>query len=175
MKQFAVVAMMLYSSTGVQAHTFSPWTPTPLPMSNFHPLGPTLNDLPRSLPLPPDENLTLEVIILESPEHPDVEPPPVPVPVYIKPKPRAISDEGLYRLRMCESTDNYAVNTGNGFVGAYQFIQATWNAAAARLGRYDLVGVPVYLVSPADQDEVTAYWWTVSDPYQQWPVCSRRV
>jgi len=31
------------------------------------------------------------------------------------------TDAMLARLRQCESTDRYAVNTGNGFYGAYQF------------------------------------------------------
>jgi hypothetical protein len=32
----------------------------------------------------------------------------------------------LGRLRMCESSGNYAINTGNGFYGAYQFDLGTW-------------------------------------------------
>ncbi|MGH9293339.1 MAG: transglycosylase family protein, partial [Acidimicrobiales bacterium] len=31
-----------------------------------------------------------------------------------------------YELRMCESGDNYAENSGNGYYGAYQFALATW-------------------------------------------------
>ena len=33
-----------------------------------------------------------------------------------------------YRLRMCESSDNYSINTGNGYYGAYQFDLATWQS-----------------------------------------------
>ena len=29
---------------------------------------------------------------------------------------------------MCESSGNYAINTGNGFYGAYQFDLGTWHA-----------------------------------------------
>ena len=32
------------------------------------------------------------------------------------------------RLRMCESSDNYRTNTGNGHYGAYQFDVATWRS-----------------------------------------------
>lgn len=32
----------------------------------------------------------------------------------------------LAQLRMCESSGNYAINTGNGFYGAYQFDLGTW-------------------------------------------------
>lgn len=30
-------------------------------------------------------------------------------------------------LRMCESGGNYQINTGNGYFGAYQFSEQTWN------------------------------------------------
>ena len=33
-----------------------------------------------------------------------------------------------YRLRMCESSNNYQINTGNGYYGAYQFDLATWRS-----------------------------------------------
>ena len=33
-----------------------------------------------------------------------------------------------YRLRMCESSDNYTINTGNGHYGAYQFDLSTWRS-----------------------------------------------
>ena len=57
----------------------------------------------------------------------------------------------LYKLRMCESGGNYQTNTGNGFYGAYQFLQSTWNRIAGRV-RPDLVGVTPSSASPADQD-----------------------
>jgi uncharacterized protein YabE (DUF348 family) len=57
----------------------------------------------------------------------------------------------LYKLRMCESGGNYQTNTGNGFYGAYQFMQSTWNNIAKRV-RPDLVGVSPHVASPADQD-----------------------
>lgn len=41
----------------------------------------------------------------------------------------------LYKLRMCESHGNYQTNTGNGYYGAYQFSQSTWDRVARqRLG-----------------------------------------
>jgi peptidoglycan hydrolase-like protein with peptidoglycan-binding domain len=33
-----------------------------------------------------------------------------------------------YRLRMCESSNNYAINTGNDHYGAYQFDLSTWRS-----------------------------------------------
>lgn len=59
--------------------------------------------------------------------------------------------EWLRVLRMCESGGNYAINTGNGFYGAYQFMISTWDSVASRI-RPDLVGVRPDLASPADQD-----------------------
>jgi hypothetical protein len=33
----------------------------------------------------------------------------------------------LHKLRLCESSDNYRENTGNGYFGAYQFATRTWH------------------------------------------------
>ena len=65
-------------------------------------------------------------------------------------------------LRNCESSGNYATNTGNGFYGAYQFDLSTW----ASLG---LSGLPSN-ASPAVQDQAaqTLYAQRGSEP---WPVC----
>src|SRR6266545_5549211 len=38
------------------------------------------------------------------------------------------SAQDWYRLRMCESSNNYAINTGNDHYGAYQFDLATWRS-----------------------------------------------
>lgn len=35
-------------------------------------------------------------------------------------------DQELFKLRMCESHNNYRENTGNGYYGAYQFALQTW-------------------------------------------------
>ncbi len=41
----------------------------------------------------------------------------------------------LLKLRLCEAGGNYQTNTGNGYYGAYQFSQATWDRVARkRLG-----------------------------------------
>lgn len=85
-----------------------------------------------------------------------------------------ITDAILNELGMCESTNNYQVNTGNGFYGRVQWLKVTWNAAAARADRPDLVGIRPDLVAPADQDYVTKVWWSLSDYRGQWPVCGPR-
>jgi resuscitation-promoting factor RpfA len=38
------------------------------------------------------------------------------------------SGNDWYRLRMCESSNNYSINTGNGYYGAYQFDLGTWRS-----------------------------------------------
>lgn len=57
----------------------------------------------------------------------------------------------LYKLRMCESRGNYQTNTGNGYYGAYQFSQSTWNRIAVQR-----MGVPYSradLAPPEVQDQ----------------------
>lgn len=48
------------------------------------------------------------------------------------------------RLRMCESSGNYATDTGNGYYGAYQFDLSTWRSVGG-------TGSP-NLATPAEQD-----------------------
>ena len=49
-----------------------------------------------------------------------------------------------YRLRMCESGNDYSIDTGNGHYGAYQFDLATWRSVGGS-------GLP-NRTSPAEQD-----------------------
>lgn len=79
---------------------------------------------------------------------------------------RAHASDPLYGLRMCESSNDYAANTGNGFYGAYQFSLATWGAVGGE-------GYP-HLASPEEQD---ARAWALLTQYgpQHWPVCQWRI
>jgi peptidoglycan hydrolase-like protein with peptidoglycan-binding domain len=54
------------------------------------------------------------------------------------------SSTDWYRLRMCESSNNYSINTGNGYYGAYQFDLATWRSVGGS-------GYP-YQASAGEQD-----------------------
>ena len=38
------------------------------------------------------------------------------------------SAQDWFRLRTCESSNNYAINTGNAHYGAYQFDLSTWRS-----------------------------------------------
>jgi hypothetical protein len=77
-------------------------------------------------------------------------------------------DPFLSCVRARESGGNYsAVNPAGPYLGAYQFLQSTWNGAASHAGRSELVGVPANTASPYDQDEVawSLYQWQGSAPW----------
>lgn len=69
-------------------------------------------------------------------------------------------------LRLCESDDNYAEDTGNGYYGAYQFAASTWSS----LG---FPGLPSD-ASPALQNLAAARLQRL-DGWSAWPVCSEAV
>jgi hypothetical protein len=65
-----------------------------------------------------------------------------------------------YRLRMCESTDNYtAVSPDGKYFGAYQFDQATWASVGG-------AGLPSQ-ASPAEQDYRALYLYRMRG-WQPW-------
>ena len=66
------------------------------------------------------------------------------------------------QLRQCESSGNYQENTGNGFYGAYQFTQGSWEAVGG-------TGNPA-AASPAEQDKRAAMLMARSGA-GNWPVC----
>jgi hypothetical protein len=71
----------------------------------------------------------------------------------------------FYRLRVCESGNNYRDNTGNGYYGAYQFALQTWHNLGMS-GRPDLA-------APALQDHA-AYVLYKHAGWGPWPACSQR-
>jgi len=66
-------------------------------------------------------------------------------------------------LRRCESSDNYAENTGNGFYGAYQFSQSTWTGLGYP-GRPD--------EEPASMQDQAASKLQAESGWGQWPACA---
>lgn len=74
------------------------------------------------------------------------------------------ANDPLYGLRMCESTNDYAINTGNGFYGAYQFNLATWREVGGE-------GYP-HLASPEEQDHRAWLLLELAGP-GRWPHCQR--
>jgi hypothetical protein len=77
-------------------------------------------------------------------------------------------DPFLTCVRLRESGGNYsAVNPAGPYLGAYQFLQSTWNLTATHAGRTDLVGVPANTATPYDQDEIAwaLYQWQGMGPW----------
>ena len=70
------------------------------------------------------------------------------------------------QLRQCESGGNYSTNTGNGFSGAYQFTQQTWNSVG-------MSGCPAS-ASPAQQD-AAAQKLQAQQGWGPWPACSAKL
>lgn len=70
------------------------------------------------------------------------------------------------RLRVCESGNDYRINTGNGYYGAYQFDLRTWRG----LGRS---GYP-HQAAPATQD-AAARELQADRGWQPWPACARKL
>jgi peptidoglycan hydrolase CwlO-like protein len=96
-------------------------------------------------------------------------PPPAP-PAYVPTSgvhPRH-DEPFLVCTRARESSGNYAAyNPAGPYLGAYQFLQATWNSAANHAGRLELVNVPPSTASQYDQDDMawTLYQWQGSRPW----------
>jgi hypothetical protein len=70
------------------------------------------------------------------------------------------------RLRMCESSGNYSINTGNGFYGAYQFDLQTWHGLGYS-------GLPSE-ASASTQDQAARQLQSARG-WQPWPSCSRQL
>ncbi len=69
-------------------------------------------------------------------------------------------------LRDCESTNNYLVNTGNGYYGAYQFDQSTWETVGGN-------GRP-HWAAPVVQD-ARARLLHARRGWFPWPICGRHL
>jgi flagellar biosynthesis GTPase FlhF len=83
------------------------------------------------------------------------------------PAPAASStSDDFARLRQCESGGNYSDNTGNGYYGAYQFSESTWQGMGYS-------GLPSD-ASPAQQDQV-AEQLQAQDGWGPWPSCSAQL
>jgi len=77
-------------------------------------------------------------------------------------------DPFLTCVRARESGGNYqAYNPAGPYMGAYQFLQATWDGAANHIGRTNLIGVRPDQASPYDQDDVAwgLYQWQGAGPW----------
>ncbi len=78
------------------------------------------------------------------------------------------NDPFLTCVRARESGGNYgAVNPAGPYLGAYQFLQSTWDSTANHAGRTSLIGVPPNHASPYDQDDMAwdLYQWQGGGPW----------
>ncbi|HEU5302562.1 MAG TPA: hypothetical protein VFW06_10035 [Acidimicrobiia bacterium] len=94
--------------------------------------------------------------------------PPAPPPDYVPTPgehPRH-NDPFLVCTRAHEGTYT-SYNPAGPYMGAYQFLQSTWNSSANRAGRSELIGVPPHTASAYDQDDVAwaLYQWQGSRPW----------
>jgi hypothetical protein len=94
-------------------------------------------------------------------------PAPAPAPTPTAPGgPVAPSPTVWAELRECESGDNYTIDTGNGYYGAYQFSASTW----AALG---YPGLPNQ-APPAVQDQAAERLQAMRG-WEPWPGCSAKL
>jgi Transglycosylase-like domain len=85
-----------------------------------------------------------------------------------------LSDEQLFTLRWCESTDNYAaVDPWGTYRGAYQFNQSTWDSVASRHFPW-LSGIDPIEVEPWWQDAMARALYSERGAHP-WPVCGLRL
>jgi hypothetical protein len=78
------------------------------------------------------------------------------------------NDPFLTCVRGRESGGNYSVvNPAGPYLGAYQFLQSTWDSTANHAGRTSLIGVPANQASPNDQDDIAwdLYQWQGGGPW----------
>ena len=81
----------------------------------------------------------------------------------------AATDVTWDRLALCESSGNWAINTGNGYYGGVQFSQSTWEAFGGTqyAARADL--------ATREQQLATAELVLAVQGWGAWPACSARL
>lgn len=98
-----------------------------------------------------------------------VAPLPTPTPHAVATTSGGPTADQMAALANCESGGNYAINTGNGYYGAYQFAQQTWDAVAAQYYPH-LVGIVPSSASAADQDAMMIALHSTQG-FAPWPGC----
>lgn len=94
--------------------------------------------------------------------------PPAPPPDYVPtPGEHPHHDDPFLVCTRAHEGAYTSYNPAGPYMGAYQFLQSTWNSAANRAGRSDLIGVPPHTASAYDQDDVAwaLYQWQGSRPW----------
>lgn len=78
----------------------------------------------------------------------------------------ANTGDAWYNLRVCESGNNYARNSGNGYFGAYQYNLGTWSNFAG-YARPDL--------APPEVQDAKAHETQARRGWAPWPTCARKL
>jgi hypothetical protein len=73
--------------------------------------------------------------------------------------------EKFHDLRVCESSNNYRANTGNGYYGAYQFARSTWHSMGYS-------GYPYRATK--DRQDTAARKLHRQQGWHPWPACARQ-
>lgn len=89
--------------------------------------------------------------------------------VTLMPAANAATDSTWDTLAQCESTGNWAANTGNGFTGGLQFTKSTWKAFGG--GQY---AASAHQASRTEQIAV-AEKVLAEQGWNAWPSCSKKV
>lgn len=74
------------------------------------------------------------------------------------------------RLAECESSGNWAANTGNGYYGGLQFTRTTWDSFGG--GRF---ASEPHQASKAEQIAIATAIRDAGGGYGAWPVCARKL
>lgn len=119
-----------------------------------------------NLPPPPDAPPAPDAPPPDAPPAPDAPPPPdAPPGPDAPPPPQRAYSVNWDAIARCESGGNWAINTGNGYVGGLQFTPSTWRANGGS-------GSP----ASASREEQIRVAENVlhSQGIGAWPVCGRR-
>lgn len=102
-----------------------------------------------------------------NPTAPGGAPPSAPPDYQPAPGTHARHDDPFLVCTRAHEGSYTSYNPAGPHMGAYQFLQSTWNSAANHAGRSDLVGVPPHTASPYDQDDVAwaLYQWQGAAPW----------
>jgi hypothetical protein len=104
------------------------------------------------------------------PPLPPAEPPRPPAPAPRPPAPPPAADRVWDRLAQCESTGDWAIDTGNGYYGGLQFDVATWRAYGGTEFAHAAHGA-------TREQQITVATRVRDDRggYGSWPACARKL
>jgi resuscitation-promoting factor RpfA len=89
--------------------------------------------------------------------------------VAVAPAANAAPDSAWDKLAQCESTGNWAINTGNGFSGGLQFTPSTWRAFGGA------AFAPAAHQATREQQIVVAEKVLQGQGWGAWPSCSKKM